>query len=132
MVHVGKTIQNNLHLNAKEEIFSLASELRKTMTEAEQRLWQELKNRKLNGLKFRRQHPIHYYIADFYCHEKRLIVELDGGVHDEVSVKEHDDNRSAELDRRGIRVLRFTNEKVIQSIDTVCQEIIQYTETHPQ
>jgi len=82
------------------------------MTGAEKILWKELKNRNLNGLKFRRQHPIHFYIADFYCHEKRLVIEVDGEIHKRRAVKEHDENRSAELDRLGINVIRFTNDQV--------------------
>lgn len=52
------------------------------MTEAEDILWKHLRNKKLNGLKFRRQHPLDIFIADFYCHEKKLVIELDGGIHD--------------------------------------------------
>jgi very-short-patch-repair endonuclease len=101
------------------------------MTEAETLLWQRLKNRKLNGLKFRRQHPLHLYIADFYCHEKRLVIEIDGGIHNRKHVQEHDENRSAELDRLGITIIRFTNEQVIQNIDKVLEEIISQTHIRP-
>jgi very-short-patch-repair endonuclease len=80
----------------------------------------------LNGLKFRRQHPIHFYVADFYCHEKRLIIEIDGGIHEEDRIKEHDDNRTAELERLGIRVIRFTNDEVIKSKELVLKRIIDF------
>jgi very-short-patch-repair endonuclease len=123
MAFVGKTREFLLHLDASEETFQRASSLRHAMTAAEKLLWDRLKNRKLNGLKFRRQHPIHLYIADFYCHEKRLIVEVDGGIHNKLPVKEHDENRSAELDRLGITVIRFTNEQIIQNIEKVLEQI---------
>jgi very-short-patch-repair endonuclease len=93
------------------------------MTKAEKVLWNELKNRKMCGLKFRRQYPIHYYIADFYCHEKRLIIEVDGGIHRDKSVREHDENRSAELEGLGIRVIRVTNEQILKSLDEVIDKI---------
>ena len=127
MVHKRKTKEYLLHLNAKEEVFQYAYSLRYQMTDAEKILWKELKAHKLNGLKFRRQHPLHFYIADFYCHEKRLIIEVDGGIHETVTVSEHDANRTAEFERLGIRVLRFTNDQVINSISEVIAEIIKIT-----
>jgi very-short-patch-repair endonuclease len=126
MVFIRKTKDYLLHLGAQEETFSTALSLRSSMTEAEKMLWNELKNRKLQGLKFRRQHPLHWYIADFYCHEKRLVIEIDGGIHMNTLVKEHDENRSAEFERLGIHVIRFTNEQVLQSKEKVLEEIIQY------
>ncbi|MCX6304273.1 MAG: endonuclease domain-containing protein [Bacteroidetes bacterium] len=129
MAYLGKTREFLLHLDAPEETFQQAHSLRHSTTEAEKKLWSELKNRKLNGLKFRRQHPIHYFIADFYCHEKRLIIEVDGGIHYKPTVKEHDENRTAEFDRLGITVIRFTNEQILKSIDKVLHEIIAFITT---
>jgi very-short-patch-repair endonuclease len=126
MVFIRKTRDYLLHLGAKEETFNTAHALRNSMTEVEKMLWNELKNRKLQGLKFRRQHPIHRYIADFYCHEKRLVIEIDGGIHMKTQVKEHDENRSAEFDRLGIHVIRFTNEQVLHFKEKVLEEIIKY------
>lgn len=94
------------------------------MTESEKALWEELRNRKMLGLKFRRQHPLHWYVADFYCHEKRLVIEIDGGVHNRKEIKEHDLNRTAELERLGIRVIRFTNEEILSSKEMVLKKII--------
>ena len=71
----------NLFFGASPEIHKFARELRRNLTEAEKILWQELRNRKLGGFKFRRQHPINKFVADFYCHEVKLIVELDGSQH---------------------------------------------------
>jgi very-short-patch-repair endonuclease len=123
MAFVGKTKEYLLHLEAKEETMHFAQSLRKKMTRAEQALWAELKGRKFLNLKFRRQHPIHWYIADFYCHEKRLVIEVDGRIHERDHVKEHDENRSAELAGFGIHVLRFSNEQVLSSIHDVLREI---------
>jgi very-short-patch-repair endonuclease len=76
MVLLGKTIDFLLHLEADEETFRTAQHLRRNLTEAEKILWDRLKNRKLLGLKFRRQHPLRFYIADFYCHENGLLSRL--------------------------------------------------------
>ncbi|MFZ4521937.1 MAG: endonuclease domain-containing protein [Bacteroidales bacterium] len=124
MAYIGQTRDYLLHLNAKDELFHKAHDLRHSMTDAEKVLWDKIRNRKLQGLKFRRQHPIHFYIADFYCHEKKLIVEVDGGIHLDAAVKEHGENRTAELDRLGITVIRFTNEQIFEHLDNVLKEII--------
>ena len=81
---------NNLTYGASPEIFKRANSLKKEMTPAEKILWGELRNSKLDGHKFRRQHPIGKFIVDFYCHEKKLVIELDGGIHNNVDVKERD------------------------------------------
>jgi very-short-patch-repair endonuclease len=125
MVFIRRTKEYILHLGANEDQFQAARSLRHKMTQAERVLWNELKNRKLNGLKFLRQHPILLYIADFYCHEKKLIIEVDGGIHNDKKIKEHDENRSAELERMGITVLRVTNEQVLNSLVEVINLIKQ-------
>jgi len=131
MVFIRKTRDYLLHLNADDETFQLARALRRFMTDAEKRLWEELKNRKFLGLKFRRQHPIHWYIADFYCHEKRLVIEVDGLIHKQRTVKEHDNNRSAELDRLGISVIRFTNDQALTSLPEVLEDIATFANNLP-
>jgi very-short-patch-repair endonuclease len=81
-----------------------------------------LRNRRFQNYKFRRQHPIDRFIADFYCHQARLIIEVDGGVHDLDSVAEHDAGRTFELEAQDIKVIRFTNEQVLISLEkTLCQ-----------
>jgi very-short-patch-repair endonuclease len=131
MVFIRRTRDYLLHLNADEETFRQAHSLRRKMTEAEKRLWNELKNRKLNGLKFRRQHPLRWYIADFYCHERRLVIELDGEIHEKNSIKENDQNRSAELDRLGIIIIRFKNEQILNSLSEVLNEIRKVVNNTP-
>ena len=97
--------------------------MRQELTQAEKLLWTELRNRKLNGLKFRRQHPLDKFIVDFYCNEKKLVVELDGGVHDEKINKEYDEARTAMLAGLSVIVLRFKNEDVINNLKEVVGKI---------
>jgi very-short-patch-repair endonuclease len=104
------------------EIRQRARQLRQNATDAERRLWQVLRGRKANGLKFRRQHPIARFIVDFYCAEHRLVVELDGGVHD--GRAEPDNVRTAYLESLGYRVLRFRNEEVTTRMATVLEAIV--------
>ncbi len=101
-----------------------ARELRKNQTPAEDLLWNLLRDRKLAGLRFRRQHQIGDYIVDFFCPEYGLVVKLDGGVHDDVSRRKQDAKRDAYLRTSGYRVLRFPNHQVFDSIESVLQTII--------
>jgi very-short-patch-repair endonuclease len=117
------TYTDNLFYGASPRTHQRARELRKTLTHAERVLWEALKNRKLSGLKFRRQHPIYCYIADFYCHEIRMVVELDGGVHHEIDQQEHDRSRDLVISELGIRILRFKNEEVMSNIGDVMEKI---------
>ena len=115
--------KDNLTWAAKPDIFTKAKELRKSMTIAEAILWKHLRNNQLNGLKFRRQHPLDIFIADFYCHQERLVVELDGGIHDESDQREYDEGRTFELKGKGYKILRFRNEEVINDIEDVLSRI---------
>jgi very-short-patch-repair endonuclease len=124
-----KEYRDNLTYAAKPDIFKKASLLRQEMTSAEKVLWKCLRNRKLNGLKFRRQHPLDIFIADFYCHEKKLIIELDGGIHDTLEQKEYDEGRSFELKEKGFQILRFKNKEVLNNIEDVVQTIIEFSLT---
>ena len=94
-----------------------ARRLRRAMTEAERRLWQILRSRQTQGFRFRRQVPIGRYIADFVCHEARLIVEIDGGQHDPSAQEEA--SRTHFLEREGYRVLRFWNNEVLNNQEGV-------------
>jgi very-short-patch-repair endonuclease len=100
-----------------------ARALRAAQTEVESRLWQRLRNRQLEGAKFRRQHPIGLYIADFFCLEARLIIELDGSQHGEEHEQQADERRTEYLESNGYRVLRFWNEEVLDDIDGVLETI---------
>jgi len=118
-----KNYTDNLTLSASKVIMDNARALRTRMTSAEKFLWANLRDRKLSGYKFRRQHPIDRFIADFYCHEKKVVVEIDGGVHLEEGQIEYDKNRTLVLNEWGIEVIRFTNEEVLHSIIEVLRKI---------
>ena len=98
-----------------------ARQLRREMTPAERVLWDRLRNRRFLGLKFRRQHPLGRFIADFYCAEHRLVIELDGDVH--LARREYDQARTNALRNYGYRVLRFSNDAVLQCLDEVLETI---------
>ena len=100
-----------------------ARELRRDMTPAERVLWGRLRNRQLEGLKFRRQHPLGRFIVDFCCAQHRLIVEVDGGVHR--NQREYDEARTQVLQAYGYRVLRFSNEAVLGDVDAVLEVIAE-------
>jgi very-short-patch-repair endonuclease len=109
-----------------------ARELRKNQTDSEKLLWQQIKGRKLSGYKFLRQHPIiyrrdpariSYFVADFYCNEKRAIIELDGPVHD-ASI-DYDQFRDSELQNLGIHILRIKNEE-LTNMPEVLNKIIEF------
>ena len=102
-----------------------ARELRSAMTEAEKVLWKELRNHKLCGLQFYRQVAIDRFIVDFFCPRKRIVVEVDGGVHDEDDVEEHDEVRSAFLiEQKDVKqIVRVTNEEVINNLEGVLKKI---------
>jgi very-short-patch-repair endonuclease len=105
------------------ELLRRCRELRRTATGAETLLWQLLRNRQLAGAKFRRQHPLRGYILDFYCHEARLAIELDGGGHAEPSQAAYDAKRTRVLQTEGVRVLRFWNSDVLQRTESVLEAI---------
>jgi very-short-patch-repair endonuclease len=91
------------------------------MTFHEKLLWEKLKLKQICGVRFRRQHPIDFFIADFYCHQARLVVEIDGEIH--YQQKEYDDGRSGEMERYLIKVIRFTNSDVENNIEDVVKQI---------
>lgn len=108
-----------LHAGAESRQFKHARQLRQEMTDAEKVLWEHLRARRFINLKFRRQHPLLEFIADFYCHELKLIVEVDGGYHGEDDVQYYDEERTKELQRYGYSVIRFMNEEVLGDIEEV-------------
>ena len=111
------------------ETLAKAQRLRRELTDAERKLWNVLRNRQLDGAKFRRQQPIGPFIADFVCQERRLIIEADGGQHAEST---SDAKRSAFLESKGYRVLRFWNNDILMNLDGVAQVIATALSTpHP-
>jgi len=103
--------------------FAKAENLRNNLTVAEDLLWQALKGNKVNGLKFRRQHPVHLYIADFYCHKLKLVIEIDGTYHNSKNQKLLDLNRTNDLESQGIKVIRFSNQEVENNLKEVIEKI---------
>jgi very-short-patch-repair endonuclease len=101
-----------------------ASELKRNMTPAEKTLWQELRGNRLNGRHFRRQQIIAGFIVDFYCHEVGLVVEVDGDVHD--TQLEYDDERGKILDGMGFKIIRFSNDSVLNDIQEVLSQIAEH------
>jgi very-short-patch-repair endonuclease len=101
----------------------LQRRLRRNMTDAERKLWSVLRNRQVEGLKFRRQHPFGDYILDFVCLEEKIVVEVDGGQHQE---RTREDNiRTGALENAGFCVLRFWNHEVLLQHDAVVEKICQ-------
>ena len=117
---------DKLFKGANAKTFENARALRKIQTPTEELLWQELRNRQLSGLKFRRQHPLKDFVADFYCSEKNLVIEVDGSVHNKAMAKDYDEGRTNELNALGVRVLRFTNDEVEANITAVLKRIIDF------
>lgn len=115
-------MKENMYYGASPVIFKRAEELRNAMTAAEDILWQQLH---INAwkLKFRRQHPISNYIVDFYCHALKLVVEVDGGIHDVEEVKRFDETRESALQDLGLTVMRFKNEDVFKNSNAVLKKI---------
>ena len=103
------------------EIEAAARRLRRNMTPAENKLWQALKGKKLGGLKFRAQHPVGPFILDFYCPACKLVVELDGSVHEKQM--DYDKARTQQLEDYGYRVIRFRNEEVLSDLPSVLERI---------
>ncbi len=116
-------LDDSMWKGAPAEIFLKAKELRDSMTTAEQILWEAVKGNKLNGLKFRRQHPIGLYIVDFYNHKNKLVIELDGGYHENEEQKIKDIEREKNLNFNGLKVIRFKNELVINNLPFVLEKI---------
>ncbi len=124
MVLLGK--KENFYFGASEEIIKRARMLRKTMTKAEEKLWNHLRKKQIEGLRFRRQHPIGKFIVDFYCHALKLVIEVDGNIHQEEIQQERDENRTYEIQKLGLTVIRFDNEMVLSNISRVLKEIKEY------
>lgn len=97
--------------------------LRKDQTQAEKILWYALRAKRFQNTKFRRQHSIAQYVVDFYCASCRLVIEVDGSVHDNIGQHYYDMERDQKLEFLGYKVLRFDNDNVIQQLENVLEEI---------
>jgi very-short-patch-repair endonuclease len=119
----GVSVEYPMYFGAKPDIFKLAKKLRKWETVAEKLLWSHLNKNQLMGLQFRRQHPINRFIVDFYCPKIKLVIEVDGSIHDIPEYQAHDIGRSEVLNDFGITVIRFTNEQILNEIDSTIKQI---------
>jgi very-short-patch-repair endonuclease len=112
-------------------IIEVARQLRQRQTLAEKILWQKLRKNSFEGLKFKRQHHIGRYVVDFYCAELKLIIELEGGIHEEENQKEYDVVRFEELEAMGYQILRVKNEEVIINVEKVVAKILEFKRLSP-
>ena len=124
-------MEKKMFLKASNLIFENAKALRYSPTHAELVLWGYLKQRPLS-FKFRRQHPIAQFIADFYCHELKLIIEVDGSVHADKEVIAKDIERQTFLEKKGIHFLRFTNNDIEKHLESVINKIENHLHSHGQ
>ena len=120
-------MKENMYYGASHLIFQKAEELRNRITPAEEVLWKYIHINEWK-LKFRRQHPIWNYVSDFYCHGIKLVIELDGGMHEVEDVKINDEAREKHLKEFGLTVLRFKNQEIFENIDSVLKTISQTIE----
>ena len=120
-----RTVERTMFYGANEETFEAARILRKNETLAEKCLWEKLNNKQL-GYKFRRQHPTWIFIADFYCHQLKLVIEVEGGIHRLQGQREYDIGREEEMEQFGICMIRFTNEEVLGNIEKVIEKILHW------
>ena len=119
----------------KKEVIVLCREMRQNPTPAEKAMWDIVRRRQFLGLKFYRQYPIflmenerrRFLIVDFYCHEKKMVVELDGGIHDRQ--KDYDDIRDSVLEELGLKVIRIKNEKLLLNKEKTVLELISFVES---
>ena len=120
---MGSLTPMNKHKSTElhEQLVVSARQMRSAPTLAETQLWKHLRNKQLDGFKFRRQHIIHTFIVDFYCPAAKLVIEIDGEVHRQQG--EYDHERNMFLESRGYRVLRFPNHQVLEDIESVLATI---------
>ncbi len=126
-----------MSLNIKAIAKNTARDLRKNQTEAEKKLWNYLRNRRLDNIKFLRQKQIivnvhnkeRFFVADFYCGQFKIIIEVDGEIHKKQRAT--DGIREEVLKEKGYKVIRFKNEEIIKDIENVLNKIREFTETHP-
>ena len=120
-----RVIERTMFYGASPNTFDKARLLRNNMTEAEKIVWDKLKNRNVFNARFRKQHPIGSFVVDFYCHEYKLAIEIDGEIHLKNEVIEYDDGRSHDIEKFGIKILRFTNNEVFTSLNYIIEEILK-------
>jgi len=124
MIMQKRVIERHMFYGAGKKIFITAIELRNNMTEAEKVLWEELRNREMFKARWKPQHPIDIFIVDFYCHKYKLAIEVDGGIHLNQEILEHDEGRAYDIEKHGIKIIRFTNNEIFENIESVKARIL--------
>ncbi len=115
-------MKTKMHYGASPAIFKAAQILRTKLTEAEKILWEHLRNHK-SGFRFRRQHPLWNYVVDIYCHQLKLVIEVDGDIHLNAEVQTRDKEKENGLKNLGLTILRFTNEEIFHDLEIVLLQI---------
>jgi len=118
-------MEKKMFLKASNLIFERAKTLRNSPTHAETILWSYLRQKPF-GYKFRRQHPVSIYVADFYCHRLKLVIEIDGDIHTDLDIQKDDLERQQNLENEGISFMRFTNQQVEKELELVIRKIGQH------
>jgi very-short-patch-repair endonuclease len=116
-------MERKMFYDATPNSFEKARWLRNNTTKHEQILWEHLRKNKIHGARIKRQHPIGTYIADFYCHAAKLVIEVDGGIHNTADQKLYDKERTFNLELEGLKVIRFSNEQVEKDLNNVIGQI---------
>jgi cyclase len=112
-------MEKKMFYDATPNSFKKARWLRDNTTKHEQMLWEYLQKNKILGVRIKRQHPIGTYIADFYCHAAKLVIEIDGTVHDSADAKSYDEERTFNLKLNDLKVIRFSNEQIEKDLTNV-------------
>ena len=123
MVKIKGREEYPIYYGAKPVLLGIAYDLRKSMTEAEELLWKKLRNRQVKGYRFRRQHPVGEFVVDFFCYEAKVIIELDGEIHNDPYQMERDKERTKILESLGLKEIRFRNDEVFNNPDEVVSKI---------
>ena len=123
--HNGKNLHTRTTGKQWGKLKTYARNMRKMPTPAEQILWERLRRKQVGGFKFRRQHPIQHFIVDLYCADARLVIEIDGSIHDKNEQAEYDENRQRVLEEMGIEGLRLSNDEVVEQTDATIEQILE-------
>jgi len=126
---VANTLTIGMYYGAKPEVFALAKKLRLKQTKTESLLWYKLRNKQMAKYKFRRQHPLSIWIADFYCHKIRYVIELDGEYHLNKTQKNLDNERDKCMRELGVFVRRFNDIDILSSYEEVALQIVKDCDT---
>jgi very-short-patch-repair endonuclease len=119
-------MEKKMFYDATPNSFQKAKWLRNNSTRHEQLLWECLRKNKILGVRIKRQHPIGRYIADFYCHAAKLVIEIDGVTHNTTNQKLYDEERTLNLNINGLKVIRFSNDEVEHNLTGVVSEVTKY------